>query len=77
MQIAPAPGATFPATVAAGSTVMVTTPSGFTYTYDPSTSGPSSTSVITDSTNVSIVGIGYFTTNSYFVDFSASITGWK
>jgi hypothetical protein len=77
MQIAPAAGAPFPATVAAGSTVMVTTPSGFTYTYESGAAGPSSTSVITDATNVSIVGIGYFTTNSYFVDFSSSITGWK
>lgn len=77
MQIAPAPGATFPAAVDAGSTVMVTTPSGFTYTYTAGASGPLSTSVITDSTNVSIIGIGYFTTNSYFVDFSAATTGWK
>jgi len=77
MQIAPAPGASFPASVAAGSTVMVTTPSGFTYTYTSGTTGPLSTSVITDATNLSIVGIGYFTTNSYFVDFSSSITGWK
>jgi hypothetical protein len=75
-QIAPAPGTAFPATVAVGSTVMVTTPSGFTYTYTSGT-GPLNTSVITDSTNVSIVGIGYFTTNSYFVDFSSNITGWK
>lgn len=77
MQIAPAPGASFPTAVAAGSTVMVTTPSGFTYTYTSGTTGPLSTSVITDTTNLSIVGIGYFTTNSYFVDFSSSITGWK
>jgi hypothetical protein len=77
MQIAPPPGASFPAAVAAGSTVMVATPSGFTYTYTSDASGPFSTSVITDATNLSIVGIGYFTTNSYFVDFSSSITGWK
>jgi hypothetical protein len=33
--------------------------------------------VISDTNDISIVGIGYFTTNSYFVDFTASITGWK
>jgi hypothetical protein len=76
MQIAPAPGSSFPASVAVGSTLMVTTPSGFTYTYTAGT-GPFNTSVITDSTNVSIVGIGYFTTHSYFVDFTATTTGWK
>jgi hypothetical protein len=76
MQIAPQPGSTFPGFVPLGSTVMITTTSGFTYSY-VSGSGPLDTSVISDTNDISIVGIGYFTTNSYFVDFTASITGWK
>ena len=76
MQIAPQPGSTFPGVVPPGSTVMITTTSGFTYSYVSGT-GPLDTSVISDTNDVSIVGIGYFTTNSYFVDFTASTAGWK
>ena len=76
MQIAPQPGSTFPGVVPPGSTVMITTTSGFTYSYVSGT-GPLDTSVISDTNDVSIVGIGYFTTNFYFVDFTASIVGWK
>jgi hypothetical protein len=76
MQIAPQPGSTFPGVVPLGSTIMISTTSGFTYSY-VSGSGPLSTSVITDTNDISIVGIGYFTTNSYFVDFNASTVGWK
>jgi hypothetical protein len=76
MQIAPQPGSTLPGVVPLGATIMISTTSGFTYSY-VSGSGPLSTSVITDTNDISIVGIGYFTTNSYFVDFTASIVGWK
>lgn len=76
MQIAPQTGSTFPTFVNPGIPVMISTPSGFTYNY-VSGSGPLSTSVITDTGDISIVGIGYFTTNSYFVDFTASVVGWK
>jgi hypothetical protein len=55
---------------------MISTTSGFTYSYVSGT-GPLDTSVISDTNDVSIVGIGYFTTNSYFVDFTASTAGWK
>jgi hypothetical protein len=76
MQIAPQPGSSFPATVTLGSPVMIATPSGFTYSYISGT-GPLNTSVITDTNDISIVGIGYFTTHSYFLDFSSSTAGWK
>jgi hypothetical protein len=77
MQIAPQPSSTFPGAVPLGSTIMISTTSGFTYSYVSTVGGPLETSVISDTNDVSIVGIGFFTTNSYFVDFTANTTGWK
>jgi hypothetical protein len=71
-------GAAFPASVPSGSSVMVATPSGFTFSYTGgSGSEVTNTIVQLDSTAESIVGIGYFTTNSFFVDFTSGTEGWK
>lgn len=77
MQIAPPAGATFPATVAAGSSVLVTTPSGFAYSYTAASSGDLDTVVNTNPADPSLVGIAYFTTHSFFIDYTTSSEGWK
>jgi hypothetical protein len=77
IQIAIPAGTTFPSTAPVGSSVLVTTPSGFTYNYTSTASDPLATVVNTDYSGASIIGIGYFTTNSFFIDFDASSEGWK
>jgi hypothetical protein len=71
-------GAAFPASVPSGSSVMVATPSGFTFSYT-SGSGSEVTNTIVQPGSIaeSIVGIGYFTSNSFFIDFTAGTVGWK
>src|SRR5579863_9043882 len=67
-------GAAFPASAPPGSSVMVETPSGFTFSYTcGSGSKVTNTIVHPDSTDESIVGIGYFTTNSFFIDFTSGL----
>ena len=56
--------------------MLIAMPSGFTYGYTAG-SGIANTSVDPDSQSDSIIGIDYFTTNSFFIDFSASTEGWK
>ncbi len=68
MQIAPQPGSSFPTSVNPGIPVMIGTPTGFTYDYVSGT-GPLNTSVITDTNDISIVGIGYFTDECLFCRF--------
>jgi hypothetical protein len=71
-------GAAFPASAPPGSSVMVETPSGFTFSYTcGSGSEVTNTIVRPDSTAESIVGIGYFTTNSFFIDFTSGAEGWR
>jgi hypothetical protein len=71
-------GAAFPATVPSGSSVMVGTPSGFTFSYTAgSGSAVTETIVQPNSAAESIIGIGYFTTNSLFIDFTSGTEGWK
>jgi hypothetical protein len=71
-------GVTFPAGVSAGSSVLVGTPSGFTYSYTAGAgSEATATTVQPNSAAQSIVGVGYFTTNSFFVDFTSGTEGWK
>jgi hypothetical protein len=77
MQIATPAGSAFPSTVPAGSTLLVTTPSGFAYSYISTISDPLATIVNADFSGTTIVGIGYFTTNSFFIDFSSGTEGWK
>ena len=55
---------------------------GFEYQYTAGTvftgsnAAPYSTLVNT-SVNETVVGIDYFTTNSFFIDFTAGTEGWK
>jgi hypothetical protein len=71
-------GAVFPPSVPSGNTVLVLTPSGFTFSYTAGAgSQVTNTLVQQNSTAESIIGIGYFTTNSFFVDFTAGTEGWK
>jgi hypothetical protein len=77
MEIRPPTGGTFPSAVGPGTSVLVTTPSGFSYTY---TAGSGITATVVDpatSTADSIIGIAFFTTNSLFIDFTSSIEGWR
>jgi hypothetical protein len=77
VQIATPAGSSFPSTVPVGSTLLVTTPSGFTYSYNSSISDPFATIVNADFSGSTVIGIGYFTTNSFFIDFSSGTEGWK
>jgi hypothetical protein len=77
MQIAVPAGSSFPTAVPVGTSVLVTTPSGFTYSYTSTASDPSLTVVDSGFSGSSIIGIGYFTTNSFFIDLSSSTTGWR
>jgi hypothetical protein len=76
MQIAVAAGSSFPSSVPPGSTVLMATPSGFTYDYTAG-AGVFTTIVNTGTSLDSIVGIGYFTTHSFFIDLASGIEGWK
>jgi hypothetical protein len=77
MQIATPAGSTFPSALPIGSTVLISTPSGFTYSYISTPSDPYATIVNADFSGPTIVGIGYFTTHSFFIDFSGGTEGWK
>jgi hypothetical protein len=77
MQIATPAGSSFPSSVSVGSSVLVTTTSGFNYRYDSTSADPLATIVNQDFSGSSIIGIGYFTTNSFFVDYSSGTEGWK
>jgi hypothetical protein len=71
-------GTAFPSTVPSGSSVMVETPSGFTFSYAAGAGiEVTNTIVQPNSTAESIIGIGYFTTNSFFIDFTSGTVGWK
>jgi len=71
-------GAAFPPSVPSGNTVLVQTPSGFSFSYMAGTgSQATNTLVQQNSTAESIIGVGYFTTNSFFIDFTAGTEGWK
>jgi hypothetical protein len=66
----------------AGASVMVQTPSGFVYNfvagppYSPGVNSPSSIDLTQDSTADTVLGIFYFTTNSFFIDYATNIEGW-
>jgi hypothetical protein len=71
-------GISFPALVTTGDTVQVTTASGFVYSYAATAGGVDDVVVTPNSTaGQSVIGIGYFTTNSFFIDFTAGTEGWK
>ena len=70
-------GSSFPAVVPPGTTVAVTPPSGFNYSYTVAATGTATTVVDAGGNGNSIIGVQYFTTNSFLLDFTSSITGWK
>jgi hypothetical protein len=71
-------GAVFPSGVPSGDMVLVQTPAGFTFSYRAGTASQvTDTLVQQNSTAESVIGIGYFTTNSFFIDFTAETEGWK
>jgi hypothetical protein len=76
MQISTPAGSNFPLIIPAGTTVTFAQSSGYTYSYTSST-GYFDTVVEPDTTTVNIIGIGFFTTNSLFIDFTTSSEGWK
>ena len=67
----------FPSSVAPGSTVTITTLSGFDYAYAVDSNATTSTNVDSGGDGNSVIGIQYFTTNSLLLDFTAGIVGWK
>jgi hypothetical protein len=77
MQIATPAGSSFPSSVPVGSSVLIATSSGFTYSYVSTSGDPLATIVNTDFSGPSIIGIGYFTTNQFFIDLRSGTEGWK
>ena len=77
MQIATPTGSSFPSSVPIGSSVMIATSSGFTYSYGSTSGDPFATIINANFSGPSIVGIGYFTTNYFFIDFSSGTEGWR
>lgn len=69
-------GATFPSSISEGTELDITMSNGFLYAL---TAGPTtgSISISASSDAASIVGLPYFTTNSFFIDFSDSLEGWR
>jgi len=70
-------GAMFPSSVPVGTDVLITTPSGFTYSYTTAAGVDGTVVDLSLPKAASVVGIAYFTTNSLFVDFTTSTEGWK
>jgi len=66
----------FPSSIEPGSTISVTTPSGFNYSYEAG-SGTANTVVASGANGNSIIGVQYFRTNYFLLDFSSSLVGWK
>ena len=66
----------FPSSVEPGSTISIATPSGFTFSYEAG-SGTADTVVAAGAAGDSIIGVQYFTTNYFLLDFTSSLVGWK
>ena len=77
-------GNTFPVSIPQDSDVMIATISGFVYDFSSGAAYVPGASDATDATQValasssnSVVGVLYFTTNAFFIDYSSSAEGWK
>jgi hypothetical protein len=70
-------GSTFPSVVEPGSNIAISTTSGFSYAYVADADRTSQTVVDSGAGGNSIVGLQYFTTNSWMIDFTAGLEGWK
>jgi len=67
----------FPTKVPSKTSVLVALPSGFTYSYTVTADGDTSTIVDPNANNDQThIGIAYFTTNSFFIDFTSNTEGW-
>jgi hypothetical protein len=71
------PSSSFPSVLQPGTTVTVAPLSGFNYSYTVAGTGTATTVVDAGANGNSIVGVQYFTTNSFLLDFTSSMTGWK
>jgi hypothetical protein len=76
MQFSTPTGSSFPAFVLPGTTVTITTPSGFDFSYTAG-SGTTYTDVDAGGGGNTIIGVEYFMTHSFMIDFTAKIEGWK
>jgi hypothetical protein len=65
-----------PSSIEPGSTISITTPSGFNYSYEAG-SGTANTVVASGADGNSIIGVQYFRTNYFLLDFTSSLVGWK
>lgn len=70
------PGVVFPTSVMARTRVTFATPGGFTYSVVAGTDLDLVT-VLPDSTFPTVIGLPYFTTNSFLLDYSTAIEGWQ
>lgn len=76
MQLYPSNG-TFPTNVQQGTSVLVTMPSRFVYTYVADESQTTETTVSVNANNEQThIGVAYFTTNSFLIDYSTNTEGW-
>ena len=66
----------FPSSIDPGSTISVTTPSGFNYSYEAGP-GTANTVVASGADGNSIIGVQFFRTNYFLLDFTSSLVGWK
>jgi hypothetical protein len=66
----------FPSAIEPGSTISVTAPSGFNYSYEAG-SGTANTVVASGADGNSIIGVQYFRTNYFLLDFTSTLVGWK
>ena len=64
-----------PVVLPAGTPIMLSLPSGFIYNYSTTAQGMGATTVST--TEMTGIGIQFFTTNSFFIDFTTSSEGWR
>jgi hypothetical protein len=75
--LVPLAGQTFPVSVSVDTDVMVMLPSGFIYSYIAGSSAITDTTVNPMGNNKqNHIGVSYFTTNSFFIDYLNSKEGW-
>ena len=72
----PPSGYVGPAAAPAESDLLVTTPPGFTYYYVSTAPDPFATTVSTNFSGPTLIGIAYSIANSLFIDFSSGAEGW-
>ena len=74
------PNCTLPSSLPMGTGVMVSlpsSPSGFTYAYKVMNSATHTVVASTTNNEQNHVGVGYFETNSFFIDYTSNMEGWK